>query len=149
MKRRKAREYVLQFLYGIDFTKLAGNISPVELKEKLNSFWKEAGEKDRDIKKYADDIIKGTLAHLESIDATIQSVAENWRLDRMASVDRNILRYATYELMYQKDIPPAVAINEAIEIAKTYSTIESASFINGILDKILKNLSSPSKENLG
>ena len=67
----------------------------------------------------------------------------------MASVDRNILRYAAYELMYQKDIPPAVAINEAIEIAKTYSTIESASFINGILDKILKNLSSPSKENLG
>ena len=149
MKRRKAREYVLQFLYGIDFTKLAGNISPEELRGKLNSFWKEAGEKDRDIKKYAGDIIKGTLAHLESIDATIQSVAENWRLDRMASVDRNILRYAAYELMYQKDIPPAVAINEAIEIAKTYSTIESASFINGILDKILKNLSSPSKENLG
>ncbi len=149
MKRRKAREYVLQFLYGIDFTKLAGNISPEELRGKLNSFWKEAGEKDRDIKKYAGDIIKGTLAHLESIDATIQSVAENWRLDRMASVDRNILRYAAYELMYQKDIPPAVAINEAIEIAKTYSTIESASFINGILDKILKNLSSPRKENLG
>jgi len=149
MKRRKAREYVLQFLYGIDFTKLAGNICPEELKENLNSFWKEAGEEDRDIKKYAGDIIKGTLAHLESIDAAIQSVAENWRLERMASVDRNILRYAAYELMYQKDIPPAVAINEAIEIAKTYSTIESASFINGILDKILKNLSSPSKENLG
>jgi N utilization substance protein B len=149
MKRRKAREYVLQFLYGIDFTKLAGNISPEELKEKLNLFWKEAGEKDRDVKKFASDIIKGTLIHLGSIDAAIQSAAENWRLERMASVDRNILRYAAYELMYQKDIPPAVAINEAIEIAKTYSTLESASFINGILDKILKDLSSTCKETLG
>lgn len=142
MKRRKAREYVLQFLYEIDFTKLSSDISQEELKGKLNLFWKEAKEKDRSIKKFAGDIIKGTLANLEAIDSVIQSATENWRLDRMASIDRNILRFAAYELIYQKDIPPAVTINEAIEIAKTFSTVESAAFINGILDKILKNASS-------
>ncbi len=141
MKRRKAREYVLQFLYGIDFTKIADNISSSELTEKLRLFWKDAGEKDKYIKKFADDIIKGTIINLVAIDSAIQAAAENWKIERMASVDRNILRFAAYELIYHKDIPPAVTINEAIEIAKTFSTNESASFINGILDRILKNTS--------
>lgn len=139
MKRRKAREYVLQFLYGIDFTNLDKHINSKELSKKLNLFWKEAGEKDTEIKKFAVDIIKGTLANIETIDSAIQSAAENWRLDRMAPVDRNILRFASYELMYHKDIPPAVTINEAIEIAKTFSTPESPPFINGILDRIMKD----------
>lgn len=139
MKRRKAREYVLQFLYGVDFTKLDRHINSTELSKKLNFFWKEAGEKDNEIKKFAVDIIKGTLANIETIDSAIQSAAENWRLERMAPVDRNILRFASYELMYHKDIPPAVTINEAIEIAKIFSTPESPPFINGILDRILKN----------
>lgn len=148
MKRRKAREYVLQFLYGIEFTEI-GNLNSEELKDRLNRFWKATKEKDRDIKEFAAKIIIGTLANFQDIDLTIQSAAKNWKLDRMASIDRNILRFATYELIYEKDIPPAVTINEAIELAKIFSTLESASFINGILDKILKTQSSSKKETEG
>ncbi len=146
MKRRKAREYALQFLYGISFIQKSGNIDPKEIRDELYIFWTEAEVKDLDIREFAEEIITGTLANLETIDSTIQSAAENWKLDRMSSVDRNILRFAAYELLFDRTIPPAVTINEAIEIAKAFSTLESASFINGILDKILKNLTNPKEK---
>ncbi len=146
MKRRKAREYALQFLYGIGFIQKSGNIDPKEIRDELYIFWTEAGVKDLDIREFAEEIITGTLANLETIDSTIQSAAENWKLDRMSSVDRNILRFAAYELLFDRTIPPAVTINEAIEIAKAFSTLESSSFINGILDKILKNLTNPKEK---
>jgi len=82
--------------------------------------------------------VQGTLQHKEEIDALIRKAAEHWVLERMAAVDRSILREAAYEIMYVEDIPPAVTINEALEIAKKYSSEESASFINGILDRIAK-----------
>ncbi len=131
MKRRRAREYALQFLFQSDF------IDKKQIKNNLKQFWADK-EKDPEIKKFANDIIEGTLSMLDEIDPLIKKAAENWVLDRMAAVDRNILRCAVYELIQRKDIPPAVTINEALEIAKKYSTLESASFINGILDKIAK-----------
>jgi N utilization substance protein B len=139
MKRRKAREYALQFLYRIDFinnSKKKSNLS--EYRESLELFWSDTDEKDPDTKAFAEDIISGTIKNLKEIDSLIQEVAQKWKISRMASIDRNILRFATYELLFRKDIPGAVTINEAIEIAKKYSTSESAAFINGILDKIAK-----------
>jgi len=129
MKRRKAREYALQFLFQSDFG------DKDHRKNNLKQFLSDK-EKDPEVKKFASEIIDGTLSMLDEIDSVIKKAAENWVLERMAAVDRNILRFAVYELLQRKDIPPAVTINEAIEIAKKYSTLESASFINGILDKI-------------
>jgi len=146
MKRRKAREYALQFLYRIDFFGGPGEetgryTKPGELKGELESFWNEAGDAEQDVKLFAEDIITGAIMHLEEIDSAIERIAEKWTLSRIASIDRNILRFAVYELLFRKDIPGAVTINEALEIAKKYSTAESASFINGILDRIAREYS--------
>lgn len=146
MRRRKAREYVLQFLYGVDFINFSnGNYKKennlLEIRNDLKTFWLDAGEKDPDIRAFTEDIISGTIKNLKDIDSIIQKVAEKWEISRIASIDRNIMRFAVYELLYRKDIPDAVTINEAIEISKKYSTLESAAFINGILDKIVKEYS--------
>lgn len=143
MKRRNAREYALQFLYRSDFINISTDDSKKEdnisgLRADLEIFWSDTGEKDPDIKAFTENIVSETIKRLKEIDSIIQEVAEKWSLSRMASVDRNILRFTTCELLFRKDIPAAVIINEAIEIAKKYSTLESASFINGILDKIAK-----------
>jgi len=141
MKRRKAREYALQFLYRIDFLEDSGEkqghyAKPGELNKEFDSFWNDTGDVVNDVKSFAEDVIRGTINHLEEIDSVISQTAEKWTLSRIASIDRNIIRSATYELLFRKDIPFAVTINEALEIAKKYSTAESASFINGILDRI-------------
>lgn len=139
MKRRKAREYSLQFLYRIDFTgNLISENAKNNLQDSFDLFWQEVGEKDQETKLFAEDLISGAIKYIKRIDSIIQSVAEKWTITRMASIDRNILRFSVYELLFRKDIPAAVTINEAIEIAKKYSTSESAAFINGILDKIAK-----------
>jgi N utilization substance protein B len=146
MKRRRAREYALQFLYRIDFIKISADNNNrakklTDIKNNIEVFWSDTDEKDSDTKAFAEDIISGTIKNLTKIDSLIQKVAQKWKISRMASIDRNILRFATYELLFRKDIPSAVTINEAIEIAKKYSTSESATFINGILDKIAKEYS--------
>lgn len=139
MKRRKAREYSLQFLYRTDFTdNLKSEDTRNSFSDNFDLFWQETGEKDLETKLFAKDLISGTIEHIEEIDSIIQDAAEKWTITRMASIDRNILRFSVYELLFRKDIPAAVTINEAIEIAKKYSTSESAAFINGILDKIAK-----------
>lgn len=131
MNRRRAREYALQILFQLELTdsKLS--------EEMLKEFWEGNVEK-KGVRDFTLTIVKETLANLDAIDETIIKAAENWSLERMAVIDRNILRAATYELTCRSDIPASVAINEAIEIAKKYSTIDSASFINGILDRIAK-----------
>lgn len=146
MKRRKAREYALQFLYRIDFVdvpssgnSLTSNIS--ELRDAIAEFWTETPEQSADVKSFAEDIIYGTIKNLDEIDSLIGKAAEKWALTRIASIDRNILRFAIYELLFRPDIPTAVTINEALEIAKKYSTADSAAFINGLLDKIAKQSS--------
>lgn len=133
MKRRRAREYALQILFQIDFKgkKIAN--------KDLEAFWSDK-DVSEDIKKFTEALVKGTLQRLDEIDSKIEKVAENWILNRMAAVDRNILRFAAYEILYRKDIPLAVTINEAIEIAKKFSTSEAAPFINGILDRLAKEV---------
>lgn len=135
MKRRKAREYVLQFLYSLD---ILGASEEEDHKKRLELFWRENQEKDKEILQFAEELILGTLKNQNLIDSIIQAFSENWNFLRIAVVDRNILRFATFELLFRNDIPPAVTINEAIELAKVYSSSDSASFINGILDRIAK-----------
>jgi len=131
MKRRKAREYALQMLFQLDFTERAYDDKALE------EFW--SGKKEQsDIKEFAVDLVKGTLNNLDNIDAMIETVTDNWLLKRMAAVDRNILRFAAYEILFRKDIPSAVTINEALEIAKKYSSTEAAAFLNGVLDRLAK-----------
>ena len=103
--------------------------------EAWNEFW-EGNAEEAAVKEFTRDIVASTLNNIEEIDEIIKKAAENWSIERMAIIDRNILRAATYELSYRADIPKPVVINEALEIAKKYSTVESAPFINGILDKI-------------
>jgi transcription antitermination protein NusB len=131
MKRRKAREYALQMLFQLDFTERVYDDKALE------EFW--AGKKEQsDIKEFAVDLVRGTRNNLDNIDAMIETVTDNWLLKRMAAVDRNILRFAAYEILFRKDIPSAVTINEALEIAKKYSSTEAAAFLNGVLDRLAK-----------
>lgn len=109
-------------------------------KKDFEEFWAQDGIEDPEMRDFIEDITCGTLNNLTWIDSAIQKAAENWVLQRMAAVDRSILRFAAYELLFRKDIPSAVTINEAIEIARKYSAGESTSFINGILDKIAKDI---------
>ena len=127
-KRTRARELALQFLYQLD---LRGDA----LLEELAAFMRDE-ERDAETAKFAKRLIQGTFEHRPGIDEEIQSVAQNWQISRMAVIDRNVLRLATFELLYCDDIPPKVAINEAIELGKRYSTSNSGAFVNGILDKI-------------
>ncbi len=131
MKRRRAREYALQLLFQLDVTKNKLNDKQFE------GFWEDIKE-DNNIKEFANNLVRGTRENIAAIDETIKKAAEHWSIDRMAVIDRNILRCSTYELLYRTDIPPLVTINEALEISKKYSTEDSAAFINGILDKIYK-----------
>lgn len=133
MKRRKAREYALQIIFQIDFRE-----KKIDSKD-FENFWSGRNE-SKDVKEFTEGLVKGTLSKIDEIDLMIKRVAENWILERMAAVDRNILRFATYELLYRKDIPSAVTINEAIEIAKKFSSTEAAPFINGILDRLAKEV---------
>lgn len=130
-KRTLAREFALQILYQIDITH--NNYS-----DSLSNFWQAHIEDDisEEVKSFTSELVKGTMDNLEPIDTKIGQYATNWQLKRMAVVDRNILRMSSYELMFRDDIPPKVAINEAIELAKKYSSPDAAKFVNGILDKI-------------
>ena len=132
-KRRKAREVALQFLYQLDLTG-ADDPSPHD-----EEFWARHPVDD-DTRAFGDALVRGVKTNQARIDHAISQFAEHWDLGRMAVVDRNILRLAVYELLYTADVPPKVAINEAIEIAKKFGTKESSRFINGLLDRIHKEL---------
>ena len=130
-KRRKGREVALQFLYQLDLHG-AGDPKPHE-----DEFW-ERHPVDPDTRSFAEGLVRGSKQHQSKTDQLITQYAEHWDLERMAVVDRNILRLAVHELLWQPDVPPKVAINEAIELAKKFGTAESSRFINGLLDRILK-----------
>jgi N utilization substance protein B len=132
-KRTRARECALKILYEID---VSGN----SYKESLENFWQFQEEKDRSVVDFATGLVEGTIGNLEQIDKEISRFATNWQLKRMAVIDRNILRLATFELLFVDDIPPKVSINEAVELAKKFGDIESGRFVNGVLDKINKSL---------
>lgn len=137
MKRRLARECALQFLYGFNFCDDSPEYKET-LQRNIENFWIEISQKDVQIKIFTEDLILGTIKNVKQIDEIIERIAEKWKLQRLAIVDKTILRFAIYEILFRDDIPKAVSINESIEIAKKFSTSESASFINGILDKVLK-----------
>ncbi len=160
--RREARERAVQFLFQYDLNR------PADLDEALDHFWESQrtaalaeekgpatwGEKielppptadEAAVRLFAEPLIRGTLEHQQEIDEQITSHARNWELHRMAVVDRNVLRLAIYEMFHRDDIPPVVSINEAVDIAKKFSTQDSGKFVNGILDKIKGELLRPAR----
>ena len=128
--RRQSRIAAMQMLYQIQLT-----TTPVKVV--MEGFW-QSQETSAELYPFAVQLVEGTTAHLETIDRLLENTSKNWKLHRMSIVDLSILRCATYEILYLSDVDPAVAINEAVEIAKSYSTPDSPKFINGILDNIRK-----------
>jgi N utilization substance protein B len=160
--RREARERAVQFLFQHDLN------PPEDLERALNQFWDSQraaaiaeekgaanwGQKpdlppptadEAAMRLFADPLIRGTIEHREEVDVVIKKHAQNWDLHRMAAVDRNILRLAIYEMLHREDIPPVVSINEAVDIAKKFSTQDSGKFVNGILDKVKGELLRPAR----
>ena len=132
--RRKARECALQMLFAADVAKTSGDVL-------TGDYWNELGEPELDTatREFANRLAVTALRELETVDAKIRSRAEHWRIERMAIVDRNVLRLAVYEFLYEQT-PHTVVINEALEIARRFSTFEATQFINGILDAIKHDL---------
>lgn len=161
-KRREARERAVQFLFQHDLN------PPDDLEAALEQFWQSqraaaiAGEKatatwgqpvelppptieEAAVQGFAEPLIRGALEHRDEADTLIKKHARNWELHRIAAVDRNILRLAIYEMLHREDIPPVVSINEAVDIAKKFSTQDSGKFVNGILDKVKSELMRPAR----
>jgi transcription antitermination factor NusB len=129
-KRTRSRELALQFLYQVDL------LGPEKLKDLTGFLQEQAEGGDAETTRYARLLVEGTVDATPELDAEIQFVAQNWQVDRMAVIDRNVLRMAAFEILHCDEIPPKVAINEGIELGKRFSTQNSGAFINGILDKI-------------
>jgi N utilization substance protein B len=161
-KRREARERAVQFLFQQDLN------APENLDAALEQFWDSqrpaALEEDKAearwgqevelppptaeeaaVRLFAEPLIRGTLQYRDEADEYIKKHAQNWELHRIAAVDRNILRLAIYEMLHREDIPPVVSINEAVDIAKKFSTHDSGKFVNGILDKVKGELLRPAR----
>ena len=130
--RRKAREIAMQVLYGLDVSR--GN-----LKETIDLFWKNFDVPEK-VKAFSSILVEGAWNNRKQIDTLIGGCAENWSVERMSRVDRSILRMAVYELLYCRDIPPKVAINEAIDLGKLFGSENSGAFINGVLDALYTKL---------
>jgi N utilization substance protein B len=161
-KRREARERAVQFLFQHDMN------PPEDIEGALNEFWQSqraaalANEKgsatwgeqielppptaaEAETRLFAEPLIRGTLQHRDAIDEHIKKHVKNWDFNRIAVVDRNILRLAIFEMLHREDIPPVVSINEAVDIAKKFSTEDSGKFVNGILDKVKAELMRPAR----
>jgi transcription antitermination factor NusB len=137
-KRTQAREAALKILYAIDITK-------EDPQKCIDDFWNNQEDAELEIKRFTETMVLGVCNNIKHINKLVTKHTTNWELDRMAVIDRNILRAATYELVYADDIPPKVAMNEAIELAKKYGDMESGKFVNGVLDKISKIKTKPAK----
>ena len=137
-RRTRAREGALQVLFQFD---LRGADYGEQVGRTVAELCREESQDTGEVQEFAVRLVDGTLAHREEIDRRLQAVTRNWDLRRMANVDRNVLRMAIYELMHCRDVPPKVAINEAIDLAKKFSTANSGGFVNGILDRIRMDLS--------
>jgi transcription antitermination protein NusB len=160
-KRREARERAIQFLFQYDLN------PPENIETALNQFWDTQrasafsegqgptwGERvtvpppsaeEAATRIFADALIRGVLENLTSIDEVIRRHAKNWDLHRMAIVDRNVMRLGVYEILHRDDIPPVVSINEAVDVAKKFSTADSGKFVNGILDKVKDEILRPAR----
>jgi transcription antitermination protein NusB len=161
-KRREARERAVQFLFQYDLS------PPEDLERALNEFWdtqraaaiaEDKGPahwgqpvelppptaEEAEERLFAEPLIRGALEHRDAIDEHIKKHVKNWDFNRIAAVDRNIMRLAIFEMLYRDDIPPVVSINEAVDIAKKFSTQDSGKFVNGVLDKIKGELMRPAR----
>lgn len=130
MSRRVAREKALQCLYQMDVAHVSGEEALTNVTENTDV---------RDLT-FLRNLVSGTDEHLQRIDGVLKQYTTGWELDRMAVVDRNVLRMAIYELLYEPDVPVGVVVNEAVELAKAFSTPESGKFVNGVLGKIIEDL---------
>jgi len=160
--RREAREHAVQFLFQYDLN------PPADIDQALKLFWESqrvatrpqekgtaswgleveiapATAAETALEHFSEPLIRGVIEHRHDLDEHIKKHAKNWELHRIAAVDRNVLRLAIYEMLFREDIPPVVSINEAIDIAKKFSTEESGRFVNGILDKIKGELMRPAR----
>jgi N utilization substance protein B len=131
-RRTKARERALQALYQID-------VAAEGIDEALAAFWRSFEPVEREVKELAEVLVRGVAEHRRQVDEAIEDASANWRLDRMARVDRNVLRLAVYELL-RTDVPVKVVINEAIELGKKFGSESSGAFVNGVLDKVAAGL---------
>jgi N utilization substance protein B len=131
--RRKSRELVLQMLFQADMGRQ-------DAEQVRRTFWTEHGSVSEDVRVFAEDLFRIATDRSKEIDGLIESHAENWRMDRMAAVDRNLLRTAVAELLGFPATPRAVVINEALEIARKFSSPESVQFVNGVLDSVAREL---------
>tara|TARA_B100000315_G_C14546799_1_gene573651 strand:+ start:1357 stop:1782 length:426 start_codon:yes stop_codon:yes gene_type:complete len=136
--RSKAREIALCLLYQIEITKSGP-------KETIENYLKNTPQKE-EVVDFFSQLVEGTVSNISAINAFIEKHVKNWQIDRMAVIDRSILRIACFELIFIDDIPPKVSINEAIELAKRFGDIDSPRFVNGILDKIYKTESKKNNE---
>jgi N utilization substance protein B len=130
--RRSGREAALQMLFQLE----ASSVSPDQA---IELFWRTF-EADPEGRSYADALLRGVAEHVRVIDERVAGASKNWRLERMSRVDRNLLRLGTYELMFRADVPRAVILDEAVELAKAFGTEESPSFVNGVLDRIADDI---------
>lgn len=137
-KRSRAREVALQYLYQHDLMRRADIHDLAEFVREQDS--------DPEVLQFARELVEGTCEFREALDREIQAVAQNWQISRMAVIDRNVLRMAAYEMLHSGDVPPKVAINEAIELGKRFSTQNSGAFINGILDRIKTRAQGPATD---
>lgn len=135
--RRNAREWAVQLLFQLE-------ANPEDPDKVFPGFWAERKPSARN-RQFAEDLVRGTVANLDGIDGRIRKYARNWDIRRMGAVDRNVMRLAVYEMLHRLDIPPVVSINEAVEIAKTYGEDKSGQFVNGILDRVRKDLDRPAR----
>lgn len=137
--RRRGRESALQLIYQLDVARILGTRDQTALDTAIRDYWASFEPVSPDDREFAERLVRGVAADVRGVDESITKVSHNWKLDRMAKVDRSLLRLAAYEMLSCPDIPRSASINEAIEIAKRFSGQESASFINGILDQLAKD----------
>lgn len=130
--RTAGREAALQMLFGIEAT-------GTDPDRAIAQFWREFGA-DPEGREYADAAVRGVVGELAEVDAIVARASEHWRIERMTRVDRNVLRLGAWELLHRTDVPRAVALDEAVELAKRYGTEESGAFVNGVLDRIADDL---------
>jgi transcription antitermination protein NusB len=130
--RHSGREAALQMLFQLE----ASSVTPDQA---VDLFWRTF-EADPEGRPYADTVLRGVAENVSVLDARIAAASKNWRLERMSRVDRNLLRLGVYELMFRADVPRAVILDEAVELAKSYGTEESSSFVNGVLDRIANDI---------
>ena len=135
--RRQTREWIIQFLFQLDF-------NPEPIDSALKDFWNEKDPIERE-KTYAEEIIKGVVQRKDELDDRLSQYAKRWDSDRMGAVDRTVMRVALFEMLYREDVPPVVSINEAVHFAKDFSSFQSGRFVNGVLDRIRKDIDRPAR----